>query len=136
MYLCNKTLFHTVGADFFTIDKKTGSVHVKSPIDREAYSFEDMEEPSVYLKLKIHCPPLNDPPATQPLHLSDANQIVYDPTTTLVQLVIVDTNDNVPTFADKHIVVGYPVQDVANNIIPKHLLQVKVNDFWQPIADR
>lgn len=117
-----------VGADFFTIDKKTGAVHVKNPIDREAYSFEDMEEPSVYLKLKIHCPPLDDPPATQPLHLSDVDQIVYDPTTTLVQLVIVDTNDNVPTFADKHIVVGYPVQDVANNIIPKHLLQVKAID--------
>lgn len=129
IYLCNKTLFFTVGADFFSIDKTTGAVHVKSPIDREAYSFEDMEEPSVYLKLKIHCPPLDDPPATLPLHLSDVDQIVYDPTTTLVQLVIVDINDNVPTFPDKHIVVGYPVQDVANNIIPNHLLQVKVITF-------
>ncbi|KAL5243981.1 hypothetical protein ACI65C_011391 [Semiaphis heraclei] len=117
-----------VGADFFTIDKITGAVHVKSPIDREAYSFEDMEEPSVYLRLKIQCPPLDDAPAVQPLHLSDVDQIVYDPTTTLVQLVIVDTNDNVPVFADKHIVVGYPVQDVAKEIIPKHLLQVKATD--------
>jgi hypothetical protein len=117
-----------VGADFFTIDKKSGAVHVKSPIDREAYSFEDMEEPSVYLKLKIHCPPMDTVPATQPLHLSDVDNIVYDPTTTLVQLVIVDTNDNVPVFADKHIIVGYPVLDVANTIIPKHLLQVKVNN--------
>lgn len=129
IYLCNKTLFHTVGADFIAIDKKTGAIHVMSPIDREAYSFEDMEEPSVFLKLKIHCPPLDDPRAVQPLHLSDVDQIVYDPTTTLVQLVIVDINDNVPVFADKHIVVGYPVQDVANNIIPNHLLQVKVNNY-------
>ncbi|XP_026807790.1 uncharacterized protein LOC113550256 [Rhopalosiphum maidis] len=117
-----------VGADFFTIDKKSGAVHVKNPIDREAYSFEDMEEPSVYLKLKIHCPPMDTVPATQPLHLSDVDNIVYDPTTTLVQLVIVDTNDNVPVFADKHIIVGYPVLDVANTIIPKHLLQVKATD--------
>jgi len=118
-----------VGADFFTIDKMTGAVHVKSPIDREAYSFEDMEEPSVYLRLKIHCPPLDDTPAVQPLHLSDVDQIIYDPTITLVQLVIVDTNDNVPVFADKHIVVGYPVQDVVKELIPKHLLQVKVNNY-------
>jgi len=129
IYLCNKTLFHTVGADFFTIDKMTGAVHVKSPIDREAYSFEDMEEPCIYLRLKIHCSALDDIPATQPLHLSEVDQIVYDPTSTLVQLVIVDSNDNVPVFADKQIVVGYPVQDVAKEIMPKHLLQVKVNNY-------
>ncbi|XP_025202436.1 cadherin-87A-like [Melanaphis sacchari] len=118
-----------VGADFFTIDKKTGAVNVKNLIDREAYWFEDMEEPSVYLRLKVHCPPAVDGLSViRPLHLSDVDQIVYDPTTTLVQLVIVDINDNAPVFADKHIVVGYPVQDVANTIIPKHLLQAKATD--------
>lgn len=118
----------TANMDFFFIDKLTGAVHVKSPIDREAYPFEDMEEPSVYLKLKVQCSPGDKLPTTQPLHLSEVNNIVYDPTTTLVQLVIMDTNDNVPVFAEKHLVVGYPVMDVANSIIPKHLLQVKVNN--------
>lgn len=118
----------TANTDFFTINKLTGTVHVTSPIDREAYPFEDMEEPSAYLRLKVQCSPGEKLPTTQPLHLSEVNNIVYDPTTTLVQLVIVDTNDNVPVFPEKHIVVGYPVMDVANTIIPKHLLQAKVNN--------
>lgn len=113
---------------FFSIDKLTGTVHVISPIDREAYPFEDMEEPSAYLRLKVQCSPGEKLPTTQPLHLSEVNNIVYDPTTTLVQLVIVDINDNVPVFPEKHIVVGYPVMDVANTIIPKHLLQAKATD--------
>ncbi|XP_027842981.2 uncharacterized protein LOC114124021 [Aphis gossypii] len=115
-------------ADFFSIDKLTGVVHLKSPIDREAYPFEDMEEPSAYLRLKVQCSPGEKLPTTQPLHLSEVDNIVYDPTTTLVQLVIMDINDNVPVFPEKHIVVGYPVMDVANTIIPKHLLQVKATD--------
>lgn len=115
--------------DFFNMDKLTGTVHVKNPIDREAYPFEDMEEPSVYLRLKVQCSPREKLPITQPLHLSEVNNIVYDPTTTLVQLIIVDTNDNVPVFSEKHLVVGYPVMDVANTIIPKYLLQVKVNNL-------
>lgn len=127
--------FFAVGDDFFTVDPKTGSVNVINSIDREAYSFEDMDEPSVYLRLKISCPTgtaaddaAADQSAIKPLSLHGLlENIAYDPTTTLIQLVIVDANDNVPVFAEKHIVVGYPVLDVADVIVPKHLVQVKVS---------
>lgn len=124
---------YLVGDEFFTVDPKSGSVNVINPIDREAYPFEDMDEPSAYLRLKINCPTTAedaamDRPAIKPLSLHGLlENIVYDPTTTLIQLVIVDANDNVPVFADKHIVVGYPVLDVADTIVPKHLVQVKVS---------
>lgn len=94
-----------------------------------------MDEPSVYLRLKISCPTgtaaddaAADQSAIKPLSLHGLlENIAYDPTTTLIQLVIVDANDNVPVFAEKHIVVGYPVLDVADVIVPKHLVQVKVS---------
>lgn len=118
-----------MGAEFFHIDADTGAVHVVSPIDREAYSFEDMEEPSVYLKLKVYCPSPAEPNSIQPqpLNLFDVDNIAYDPTTTLIRLVIVDINDNTPVFPEKHVVVGYPVREVADEIAPKHLMQVKVS---------
>jgi hypothetical protein len=86
-----------------------------------------MEEPSAYLKLKIHCPPPNAVPDVQPFHLADKDSIAYDPTSTLVQLVIVDSNDNRPAFPERRMTVGYPVQDVATTVLPRHLVQVKVS---------
>ncbi|VVC25193.1 Cadherin,Cadherin-like,Cadherin conserved site [Cinara cedri] len=116
------------GTDFFKVDPATGAVNVINPVDREAYSFEDMDEPSVYLKLKVHCPPPDEPTAVQPLHLADTYNIAYDPTVTLVQLVIEDANDNPPVFPDRRVVVGYPGPDVADAVAPKHVAQVKATD--------
>lgn len=116
------------------MDPATGAVNVINPVDREAYSFEDMDEPSVYLKLKVHCPPLEEPAAVQPLHLADTYNIAYDPTVTLVQLVIEDANDNPPVFSDRRMVVGYPSQDVVDTVAPKHVTQVKVSVFDMPIG--
>lgn len=116
-----------MGTDFFAIDPKTGAVHLVNPIDREAYWFEDMEEPSVYLKLKIRCPSPAETAVVLPLHLHDLDNVAYDPTSTLVQLVILDTNDNPPVFPEKHMTIGYPVSDVADTIMPNYLVQVKVS---------
>lgn len=102
-------------------------MHVISPIDRESYPFEEVEEPSVYLRLKIYCPPPAELPDIQPFNLHDVDNIVYDPMSTLVQLVIADINDNPPVFPEKHILVGYPVSEVIDTIVPKHLVQVKVS---------
>ncbi|XP_025420336.1 uncharacterized protein LOC112690522 isoform X2 [Sipha flava] len=114
--------------NFFAVNAKTGAVDVIRPIDRESYAFEGMEEPSAYLKLKIHCPPPNAVPDVQPFHLADKDSIAYDPTSTLVQLVIVDSNDNRPAFSERRMTVGYPVQDVATTVLPRHLVQVKAID--------
>lgn len=117
-----------MGDEFFEIDPKTGVVHMVKHVDREAYAFEDMEEPSVYLRLKIHCPPAPVAPVpVLPLHIPDLNNIAYDPSTTLLQLVIEDVNDNCPVFADKHLTVGYPVPEVADVVPPRYLVQVKVS---------
>lgn len=119
-----------MGDEFFDIDPETGAVHVVKQVDREAYPFEDMEEPSVYLRLKIHCPPPALPVAVLPLAVLDVHDIAYDPSTTLVQLVIEDVNDNPPVFADRHLTVGCPVPDVADLVPPRYLMQVKVSAFY------
>lgn len=118
--------------EYFGIDPETGAVHVVKPVDREAYPFEDMDEPSVYLRLAVRCPPTVRPAPVRLLHLYDVYNIAYDPSTTLVQLVVQDANDNAPTFVDRCLTVGYPVPEVAATVPSRHLVQVKVSTSQRP----
>lgn len=109
-----------------------------------------MSIPQIEIKLNLVCPGADSETSTNFQEIavhSSLDEIVYSTTVTLVKLVILDENDNKPkfNFPTPGYVVGYPVPELAKNLLPRELIQVVADDadeglnakikFWLPESD-
>ncbi|XP_050541291.1 uncharacterized protein LOC126905541 isoform X2 [Daktulosphaira vitifoliae] len=110
------------------IEINNGEIKIKEGLDRESAIFYD--DPNVFLKLSCQNKSYENDAIQFPQWFE---YMPYDPHSTVIQIVINDVNDNPPTFPEKHIVIGYPVAQVALDVSPEHLVQVKAtdNDFGE-----
>lgn len=124
--------------------------------DREDSIFNDYEVPQIQIKLRLDC---SGPPTAasqferyQPSHspnvrqlqlprsiepsISDGrwytltNDIDFTSDLTVINIIIEDVNDNFPVFdSSTPSLIGYPEPEIANHIIPSHLVAIHATDI-------
>lgn len=126
-------------------------------LDREDRIFDEYDVPQIQIKLKLNCgevqisanqfeqlgryqsPPVNVTKLPSPRSINPSigdgrwytltNDIDFTSDMTVINLIIEDVNDNYPIFDPATpSLVGYPEPEIANHIIPPHLVIVHATD--------
>lgn len=121
----------SVFVDFFRFDKNNGTLQVSGRIDREDAVFAAMPTPAVItMALDVTCAPHMSGGAIHATQRSAGclQNVVHSYASSIitVKVEIEDVNDNPPVFSVDTLVVGYPAEDVANEILPSLIATVKV----------
>ncbi|GBP14178.1 hypothetical protein EVAR_7612_1 [Eumeta japonica] len=146
---CRYTLTNRwpLNQDWLYVDER--GLHARA-IDREDPSIAFMALSQVQVQLDLHCED-DDISLTRNKRSTDiqakldwlgpydygsskwilTDEIAYNPRRSLVNLIVNDINDNAPIFVEKEnepIVVGYPIPEILDAVMPMHLAVVKATD--------
>ncbi|XP_047515283.1 uncharacterized protein LOC125056299 [Pieris napi] len=106
-------------------------LHTRS-IDREHDSIAFMPVSQIQVELNLNCNRRSKRSSKSLDYGSNkwilTDSISYNPSRTLVNLIVRDINDNAPKFEDDSVTVGYPSGDLAEIVLPRALAELKATD--------
>ncbi|KAI5633804.1 cadherin EGF LAG seven-pass G-type receptor 2-like [Phthorimaea operculella] len=149
---CRLSLSNRWPADQNWLYVDENGVHTTA-IDREHESIAFMAQSQIQVELVLNCDGDDEIDVTRAKRSADlevtnqlehlgpydygnsrwilTDSIIHNPRRSLVNLIVNDINDNAPVFIGKEnepIIVGYPVADLENRILPRALIEVKATD--------
>ncbi|CAF4779400.1 unnamed protein product [Pieris macdunnoughi] len=106
-------------------------LHTRS-IDREHDSIAFMPVSQIQVELNLNCNRRSKRSSKILDYGSNkwilTDSISYNPSRTLVNLIVRDINDNAPKFEADSVTVGYPSGDLAEIVLPRALAELKATD--------
>ncbi|XP_045486483.1 protocadherin Fat 4 isoform X2 [Pieris rapae] len=107
-------------------------LHTRS-IDREHDSIAFMPVSQIQVELNLNCNKRSKRSNVDTLDYGSnkwilTDSISYNPSRTLVNLIVRDINDNAPKFEADSVTVGYPSGDLAEIVLPRALAELKATD--------
>ncbi|CAH4018248.1 unnamed protein product [Pieris brassicae] len=107
-------------------------LHTRS-IDREHDSIAFMPVSQVQVELNLNCNKRSKRSNVENRNYGSnkwilTDSISYNPSRTLVNLIVRDINDNTPKFEADSVTVGYPSGDLAEIVLPRAIAELKATD--------
>lgn len=121
-------------SDMFAINTISSFLYNRRLFDRESEIFSGHLLPQITIRLNLICnslisAALGADNVTAFSGNAMLDEIVFSKTVTYLNIVIVDINDNTPTFDTSGIIMGFPDAELATKLMPPNLIQVEAVDL-------